>query len=504
MTSILDLPRELFLEVCSQLAPTEVTGLGAVCRDLYLAVQQPLYSRIRLTSYGSLVKLIGTLTKSPVVSKLTARCARAHYEKVFPLSKLTNSCRQRLRWWKLSDYELQDRDIQYLDLTLDTRKDMAKITGAVAAGCIGAVSRKCSNVRITLRLHGAWAGFQKQWTNVALPNVITLVAHLGGAGTIEALTTKIWDICFSGSTFPDLRHIELNTRHGAPEDVPDSLRSAVVSYSVGYGGHNHRNIVGSTTNLGPFYGLQSMKSIKLTHNNLLDTSILNSLLASSVVPKRLTRLEIVSCPYIHITQDLEALSMLLQRALPLLHHLKLHFPLSPGQIPRHADYRQQITAHPERHLCSIVRELGQKIGFLDLALPFACRRMLLPVSKQSRYAEERKEYPSISREPYNTLFERVLEAGYKYRRVIANSEAGCFHGDTFDDLRDLAKEQDNNVSWTVMCTRQKEGLWCVGECLPMAFDVNAALHQSFSDPKWPSKVAQDSDGESAEEDGEDF
>ena len=73
MASLLQLPRELYLMVANLLTPVELTKLAGVSRDNYLAAQQPLYTNIRLTSYSSLVKLVGTLMKVPMVSHISAK-----------------------------------------------------------------------------------------------------------------------------------------------------------------------------------------------------------------------------------------------------------------------------------------------------------------------------------------------------------------------------------------------------------------------------------------------
>lgn len=89
MPSFLDLPRELYLEVCSYLQPSDLTGLAGVSRDSYLAVQGPLYTSIKITAYGNLIKLVHTLKGVPVVSQVSPQ--------------------RRLRWHKLSDAQLRER-----------------------------------------------------------------------------------------------------------------------------------------------------------------------------------------------------------------------------------------------------------------------------------------------------------------------------------------------------------------------------------------------------------
>ena len=109
MATILDLPRELYLIICSNLSPTDLTRLAGVSRDHYLTAQGPLFSRIHLTSFSALVKLVGTLMKVPVVSQISPK--------------------QRLHWHKLSDAQLCERDIRQLDLVLDIVKDASRMTG---------------------------------------------------------------------------------------------------------------------------------------------------------------------------------------------------------------------------------------------------------------------------------------------------------------------------------------------------------------------------------------
>lgn len=71
--TMLDLPRELYLMVCSYLTPTELSKLAGVSRDHYLAIQEPLFRHIRVTSHARLVKLVGTLMKVPVVSTISKK-----------------------------------------------------------------------------------------------------------------------------------------------------------------------------------------------------------------------------------------------------------------------------------------------------------------------------------------------------------------------------------------------------------------------------------------------
>ena len=209
MASILDLPRELYLMVCSYLTPTQLTQLAGVSRDHCLAVQQPLFAQIRLTSYAALVRLVSALTKVPIVSRISKK--------------------QRLHWHKLSDAQLCEREISHLDLLLSNKKDGNRIVGAVLSRCIGAISRKCLSVKISLTLNGVWTGFAKQLQDASYPNVTKLLMFVGKDRSdldgYRKLRTHIWDLVFSGTAFPDLRSVYITTLVDCAEDLPRDLIS---------------------------------------------------------------------------------------------------------------------------------------------------------------------------------------------------------------------------------------------------------------------------------------
>jgi hypothetical protein len=118
MATMLELPRELYLMICDYLKPTgtyrpipnldfhtdttfihiDLTHLARVSRDHYLAVQQPIFQHVSVYSFDSLVKLLSTALKVPVVSHISPK--------------------QRRYWHKLSDAELRERDIRSLHIRL--------------------------------------------------------------------------------------------------------------------------------------------------------------------------------------------------------------------------------------------------------------------------------------------------------------------------------------------------------------------------------------------------
>lgn len=73
MVALLDMPRELFLMVCTFLDARDLAKLSAASRNIYVATQPVLYQNVTIPTYEALVKLTRTLVKTPVVSQLTQR-----------------------------------------------------------------------------------------------------------------------------------------------------------------------------------------------------------------------------------------------------------------------------------------------------------------------------------------------------------------------------------------------------------------------------------------------
>jgi hypothetical protein len=120
---------------------TDLTRLACVSRDHYLAVQHPLFGHIKIHSFNSLVKLLGTVVKVPIVSRISAK--------------------QRRYWHKLSDAELRERDIRSLHIHLDCRKD-SRIIGAIVERCVRGIVHKCPDVTVHMTLYSIWRNGMNQ------------------------------------------------------------------------------------------------------------------------------------------------------------------------------------------------------------------------------------------------------------------------------------------------------------------------------------------------------
>jgi hypothetical protein len=73
MAALIDIPRELFLMICTYLSPQDLAKLTLASRNTYVTTQAVLYRSVKLPTYTALVKLTRTLVQAPAVSRLTQR-----------------------------------------------------------------------------------------------------------------------------------------------------------------------------------------------------------------------------------------------------------------------------------------------------------------------------------------------------------------------------------------------------------------------------------------------
>lgn len=71
--TFMDLPREIYLMLCACLTPQDLARLALVGKDCYLAVQQPLYNQVNITTWEQLPRLCRALNGIPVVSNISAK-----------------------------------------------------------------------------------------------------------------------------------------------------------------------------------------------------------------------------------------------------------------------------------------------------------------------------------------------------------------------------------------------------------------------------------------------
>ena len=125
--------------------------------------------------------------------------------------------------------------------------------------------------------------------------------------------------------------------------------------------------------------------------------------------------------------------------------------------------------------------MGQTIKGLDLALPFACEHMFMPLLKarQNWDPTTEQELPDLPETPVNTLPQRLMAAGYRYRRLIFNGH--CRGLEAWDKMEALAKHQRAMISWELLYNHHvdSKAVWLVSGCAPVEFSVEGAMQHPF-------------------------
>ena len=200
------------------------------------------------------------------------------------------------------------------------------------------------------------------------------------------------------------------------------------------------------------------------------------------MPTRLQRLEIVNCISIDFVSDLESLATLLARSLELLQSLKLHI-LDNSWVDQTSytnGYANKIAEHPEHHYCNVVREMGQNIRNLDLRVPYACNRVMKTLPKPVRTLDVTIiDLLPLPGKRAETLSQRVLAKGCRYRRLIFQSICREAHG--WDDFTSRAAQQEDNVSWELLYDNEeiKKAMSFVSGCTPVETSLEAAFQSPF-------------------------
>lgn len=439
--------------ICSYLSSRELARLTAASRNCYVGTQQALYHTISVPSSGSLAKLVRSLMRFPIVSRLSAK--------------------QQARWQKLDDNELHEREIRFLTVTLSGvgKKDNTNIY--LVGQMLGALARKCPLIHVRLQIVHVWPSLPEELRRSPIPQVQELVAFLG-PDVPPTCDAHFWTLFLGGEALPGLRTLDLNTipasrGHVAVTPLDRMLKASSLA-SDKYLYREHR------TNSIPLGGLRRLRSIRIANDVKLTAANLGVIFAS---PECLAHLEIENCANIGQIPALRSLSTLLQRTLPTLKHLKLHLIGKPDYIDDEKwrnEYTRLLAEHPAAHLCTMIRTLGQKIPSLDLALPFACNRIFLPFNRDSAgcvYAGDATQTP-VAREPLQTLQARLLARDIKYRRLIC-WQGVCMEQHEWDDMASHALHQASDMSWELISDPLNQGSWHVGGCDMAAFTADSVL-----------------------------
>lgn len=329
-----------------------------------------------------------------------------------------------------------------------------------------------------------------------LPNVRRLTAYLAHERTValsssrrrplvssrpDALQPKIWRLAFNGETFPDLSAVYLNNLVSLKERAPSNPHEVfVLGMQNGPRNRLHDLVASEQLAASDFAGLAGIRETVLECNTLVNPRILKALFESKTTLEHLTKLDITNCPSLHPIMDLEFISSCLEHGLQFLSYLKVHFAWhDDGHWGYDAAYRSKIDSHPQCHLCDVVREFGQRITSLDLAVPFACPRMFAPATRASN--TEIRQSKHISETPFSTLPQRLIDAGYRYRRLIFNSY--CRDAYTWDEMAGLAQSQGDMISWELVENSPvgRHAGWFVSGCLPVESDAFEVMRRPLKD-----------------------
>lgn len=374
--------------------------------------------------------------------------------------------RQLERWQLLPDSALCERVVAYLDVNIvpRTSEDQNPRNSYHVASLLTAIARKSPRVETTLRLTDNDLTSTQAATGILFPRVCRAIVSSCSEGR-RSSRSESWSLLLGGRILPDLRQLETN---GFPrESRALTARSLTIEEQLSCAEdvvHKFKHLENFQPDAS-FEGLKHLQTLKIEGDVTLNQPFLLSLLGSVNVPTHLTSLEIIYCPNLLFAKNTTTWSTLLQRSLttlPALWKLKLHIMEDPYEKAGLA--YPHFHEPPSSHFCDTVRLFGQNIQHLDLALPFACRRMFLPPKPSSHYthtASEQRGAPGISRKPLMTLPQRLIDQGFKYRRLIC-WEGVCYEHHDWDVMPPCAGAQGTEYSWEIVNDVLNKASWHVG------------------------------------------
>lgn len=383
----------------------------------------------------------------------------------------------------LPDSALCERVVAYLDVDITPRslEDQNSHNLYHVAQLLSAVARKSTRVETTLRLDRSELNSTLALTGILFPRVCRVIASNCSEG-LGSNPGDSWSFFLGARIFPDLRQLETD---GFPRESRD-LRAQPLTIEeqlacVGDAVHKFNDRHNTKTDVS-IDGLEYLQTLKIEGDATLNQPLLLSLFGSAHVPTRLATLEIAYCPSLLFAKNAATWSKLLQRSLttlPALQKLKLHIMEDPYEKPSFAYPSAQDPPPP--HFCDFVRILGQNIQHLDLALPFACRRIFLPPKPSSYYiytASGQRGAPTIQREPLMTLPQRLIDQGFKYRRLIC-WEGVCFEQHDWDEMAPCAGAQGTEYSWEIVNDTEDKASWHVGKHDAVYFKATDVIEQPY-------------------------
>ncbi|KAF3163089.1 hypothetical protein TWF788_001694 [Orbilia oligospora] len=498
--SLATLPTEIADSIYYSLPPASLCALARVSRDIYAAVQGPLYRRPVIDSYRKLQAFIKTLNH--VAS-----------------------------WDKKGD--ARSKGIVHLTLMIDPAKEESTagrpLIAVILARMIRVIARYNENVTISLIITHSACDAQpvRSFESEEFPRVTSLILDLGGESVNQSSSSgssslnsvipvrrnihqrgynynttgmrcvpnsKFWTRFFNGSCFPDLRRLELHHKSRAGPSYGDSgLEGEPILF----------------TELDTL-GLAQIERLVVNSVPEFNDSVLMAGLQHAPV---LTDLQIENCAVTY-----NALDKLLLHALPVLHRLVLR--VSPqSRFARHArealGYRGNRAPGEEiPHLCPHFRRYGKNLKHFELAAPYICGDIFIDGHEKEKLRES--GHPGtlagddngiiVQGELDTTLVTGVLkrirqtrdtdsvgqrlvegsnmeedrrilerERAMRTRKATIEKEGWtrrlhvldgmCIDGATFEELTALANVEENGITWTLGSLPERRAFRVIGSLI---------------------------------------
>lgn len=374
-------------------------------------------------------------------------------------------------------YRPHERTIAYLDVANKpaSRESESSYNFYHLAPLLTAVARKCPKIEITLRLTNRDVDPIIGLPYIIVPRVCKAIVSAHPKDyTIEG--GDYWTFFLGAHVFPDLCSLETKGFPHLPEEKPLALERQMTLACRAM--QQRLNALDMRSQV-MFKRLEFLRSLRIEGDVTLNPPRLRSLLGSTQMAMHLTTLEIVQCPRGFFEADIATVGSLLRRSLtelPELRKLKFHT----------ADYMNLVAQRPYIHLCDVVRKFGQRIEHLDLAFPCACASIFAPqyaTASSARDPQRTLGPPNIAREPLDTLPKRLIDQGFKYRRLIRYIQmCSAWTGDEPDDwnlMTASAGEQGAEYSWEIIDVETNVASWYVGEHDAVHFSADDVVKQPY-------------------------
>ncbi|KAJ6261085.1 hypothetical protein Dda_3750 [Drechslerella dactyloides] len=480
--SLASLPTEIADTIYHSLAPGTLARLARVSKDIYVAVQGPLYRRPVITSFRKLQLFVQTLNT---------------------VASWDKTGEARSKWVVLLTL--------LIDPAVEESTTGRPLTAVLLARLIRVISRYNPAVTITLIVRNSSCQSQpvRSFQSEQFPRVTNLILDLSndaptqgssrGSNSLDSVHARrrhmgadysynttgrqcmpnasFWTRFFNGICFPDLRMLELHHRTG---------RGARPGAYHGFAGEPILFTELDTVGLA--------KIERLVVNTVPEFNDI-VLLAGLRHAPLLTDLHIEDC---HVSY--EALEKLLLHALPILRRLVLRISINseyPNMVRQKMNVRNPEQNNP--HLCPHFRRNGRNLKHFEFSAPYICRDIfvdsfetkklseaghpgllqgdplgevasgyldaVLVTGTLSRLRQNRdtdgnmtkaagdsksfEEDKAIVEKERSLRTRRATIEKEGWSRKVHMLEGVCVDGDTFDELVVLAEVEEGGVEWTL-------------------------------------------------------